>query len=261
MIRLWIILLAGLALPALADVHMQYEVSGDSQAVSDIMIANGKLRINQHDSENWTLFDSVRSEMVIVDAGKREYLVLDQATIEQLTNVTAMVEQKMEEALEDVPPAQREQMRSMMEGMMSNAMEQAKANIPEQTVKRTGQSRTVAGYDCTVVEILLDGVKSMETCGADPRTVDLPRVDLQTMRAMQTFAQDIAARTESILGEGLINLGDLSLDDFPIETVHFEDGSERARSTLAGIDDDSLDAELFEIPGDYKQQEIELPEL
>lgn len=261
MLRLSTLLLAGLALPALADVHMRYEVSGGNDAVSDIMISDGKLRINQHASDNWTLFDSNTGEMIIVDGERGEYMVMDAETIDKLTNITALVNKQMEEALANVPPAQREQMRGMMEGMMENAMEQARASIPEQTVNRTGETRSVAGYDCAVVEILLDGVKSMETCGTDPGNIDLPAADLETMRAMQAFAQDIAARMEEVFGESIINLGDFSLEEFPVQTVHFEKGGESARSTLAGIDDGGLPADAFEIPADYKQQEIELPEL
>lgn len=246
---------------AVGDVRVNYEVEGGGEALESIQIRDGWIRMDQAGETQWTLFDSSEQAMYMIDDTRREYYRLDAEVLSRLGDLGSMIDRQMEEALADVPPAQREQMRQMMQGMMSGAMEQARASMPEQTVRQTGVTRSVAGYNCEVAEILIDGRRVMETCGVAAEALSLPADDLATIRALQQFAAELAAQVEHFLGEGFMDLGELGLDQFPVETRQYDNDDKVTVTRLDSVDTNTLDASLFRIPDDYRQQEIEQPEL
>lgn len=244
---------------AAGDVKVSYEVEGQGDGLESILIRDGWIRMDQAGESQWTLFDSSEQVMYMIDDKRREYYRFDSETLSMFDDIGSMIDRQMEEALANVPPAQREQMRQMMQGMMSGAMEQARASIPEQTVRQTGETRTVSGYRCEVAEILIDGSRVMETCGVAAEELRLPAADLATVQALQQFAAELAAKVEQLLGEGFMELGELGLDQFPIETRHYDD-EQVTVTRLAEVDTGALEPALFRIPDGYQRQEIQRPE-
>lgn len=254
-------LLSAFALPALADVTFSYQVEGDGEGVEAIMIGDGRLRINQHGAETWSLFDAAADAIYIIDDGKREYTMIDRAVIDRFSDLPGLLEQQMDDALARVPEAQRLQARVMMEGMMKRALKQARADIPQRSARPTGDTRTVAGYRCTITEVYVDDQKEFETCSVPPDTLDLPPADMAVIERLQTFAEYAVTQAESVLGTALIDISDFALKEIPIQTRYFDRGDRHTTTTLESIADTALDAALLRVPEGYRERTLELPRL
>ncbi len=255
-------MLSGLAVaaPALADVHLNYSVEGDGEALQSIMIRNGIIRLDQDDS-NWSLFDTNKREMIVIDGDKQEYMVLDEELMEALGDMDKLIERVMEDALKDMPESQREQMRGMMSGMMGGIKRQIQASIPEQTIEETGETREIAGHSCEVVRILHDGKLFMETCGVEPASMDIPGQDLESIQAMQEYIKDMVESIDGMLGTSMAASSEIALGTIPVETRQYQNGEQRSVSVLEDLSTDELDDALFAVPDGYRKQETPLPSL
>lgn len=248
------------ASPLPADVHFKYSVEGSGETVQDIMIRQGVLRMDQHD-DHWTLFDTDKREMIVVDDSKKEYMVIDEELMEQLGDLDKLMDRLLDDALSEMPESQRAQMRGMMKGMMGGVMQQIQASIPEQSVEQTGETREIAGHSCEVMKMFLDGKLTMESCGADPEAMNIPSDDLNSIRMMQEYITGVVEQVDALLGTNMAASTDLALGKIPVETRHYDDGEEKSVSTLQSVSTDALDADFFVVPGDYTRQETQLPSL
>ncbi len=252
--------LLALAAPTLADIHFEYSVEGDGQAINDIMIRQGVIRLNQ-DEGHWSLFDTERREMTIVDDQNREYMVLDEELMEALGDMDLLMDRIMEEAMADMPPEQRDQVRGMMRGIMDGVKQQIQASIPEQTVDETDETREVAGHECRVVRILHDGELFMETCGIEPDSLDMESADREAIESMQSYIRDLVEALDGLLGTGMAASTDIALGLIPIESRIHENGEESTVAVLEAIHTEDLDEALFTVPEDYSKQDTPLPSL
>ena len=250
-----------LSAPIAADVHIRYQVEGGEDGLESIMIRDGWIRMDQAGEDHWSLFSSADQTMYIINDSRREYFKMDAETVAAIGDLDKLIERQMEQALAEMPPAQREQMRGMMQGMMRGAMEQARAQMPQQSVRETGEIREIAGFECRVTEILHDERKVIETCGMDPAELDLPPADLAAIEGMQQFVENLAVHVEGLLGEGFMDMSELSLEQFPIETRYFDTGDRVTSSRLESLSTAALEPGFFVIPDGYRQQEIQMPEL
>lgn len=224
------------AVPAVADVKLVYQDETGAPAYT-ISVQGDRMRIDMHDEESHaTLFNATKEEMIILQPNKREYLVMDRASVEHI----------------------QKQMRQVMQMMEQYGMDPAAMGLDKQRVAgevvASGESRTVGGHRCEVYRYVVDGEVDTVSCVAAPGRVGISDGDWATIRRMYGMMSQLAT---DMLPEGM--MGDLPPMDGVIIESHDADGSNR--ELLSQVDSARLDRALFEVPSGWKRTALEMPDM
>lgn len=240
---------------ALADTTIEFHNSGGvgGEGAARIEISNGRLRSDSAGAgDTYMLFESGSNEFVMVNNAERSYMVFDLETVQKVADAQRQAMQQMEATLAQLPPAQREQMRSMMERMAGGAMP-GKAPEPRR-YERSGAS-TVAGYDCEMLNIYIGERLASEQCVTDPDELDIPDEDYATIRAMQQFVVDLTSQF-AFMANQVMDYGEPGRDEMPIRyTLHMPMVG-KTSGELKSVSSGDIDASRFEIPSGYQKQKL-----
>jgi len=117
---LWV-LLCCVAWQAQAGVVIQQveRAVGSDQAKQTVTMSMdaGKLRVegeNPGSGKYLLIFDNTKQVMWMVDPQKKSYMEITKADVEGMANSMAQMKQQMEQAMANVPPAQRAMMEQMI---------------------------------------------------------------------------------------------------------------------------------------------------
>ena len=245
--QLAVTLAAFVALPALADTRLQYvdEKSGDVS--SEMLVANGKVRMDNRGSESWTLFDSAKNTLIVVDPSKKTYSVLDEEALDRMSGQVSDAMKEMRKQLEQMP----EEQRKMMEKMMGGAMDMGKSMV-EMKVDRTGKTMEKGGYDCRQVFLSVGKLARQELCVVDEDVVDIDDEDRETLDAMQAHMRKFAEKMSQGLGMNIVADYD-SIGGMP---VYMKQDSERTGQVLKTVAHDDISASKLQIPEGYRQEAL-----
>lgn len=222
-----------LAPPALADVTLAYE-DGAGEPAFTLLIKGSVVRMETSGSDNGAvLFDAAANEMTVLDEGRRQYMVLDQAAV-------AKIQEQMKQAL-----AMAEQY-----GMSPEAMGLDGMSGEKPTEIETGESKTVNGFDCGVYRYEVDGAPEAFACIAPADEVGLAEADWQTMRRMYAMMMELAA---DMVPSDMSTFDMAPPDGIAVE-AHSADGGDR--QVLASVDDAPIDEDQFEVPAGWKRMDM-----
>lgn len=259
MVRRSLALALACALPlgsALADARITYRsTEGSGAQMQGVLIGHGKVR-SDNGSENSVIFDANDGSMVILDHDKRKYTRMGQAEMEQLSASLGAAMRQMEQAMANVPPEMREQMRGMMGGAIPGMGGEAMLKVED-----TGRRDTVAGYGCTIYQTRMSGRLINEQCMGSASVLEqLPAADRQTLeRAMQTTTRMLEELSSGPLAQ-FADMSPFKAGMVPLRVTDI-DGNRRSTSEFDGVETASLDASLFEIPSGYREQKLDIPRL
>lgn len=226
-----------LCAPAHADVTLEYH-DEDGEPAFTMLVKGGLMRMDTHDDEqSRMLFDAAKNEITVLHGQRREYIVLDEPTLERLQ-------------------AQMRQAFEMMErlGMDPEALGLGAMPEPGRQV-RTGESRTVGGHRCDVFRYEVEGRAESISCVAPPESVGVPADDWQTVSAMFAMMRRMVS---SIVPGGFDDFEFTPDDGVLIEST---DGDGGNRQRLAGVDDATLDAAAFRVPAGWRRADLDIPEM
>lgn len=210
------------------------------------------------------LFFGETDEMYMIDHEKKTYMVFDKERIEALAQQMNEAMQQMQEALANVPPAQRELMERMMKDKMS-AGDYKPPSPP--VVTDLGESGNVNGVACQWKQVTRDDVLERKVCVCDESAIAGGQEMVALAHEMRDFAQGLmqmakSASTIPMLGGGTVgevgvamtaDLGGFSLiaEDY--------DGEQKLmrRSTFESADEVSIPEEEFTPPSGYERQTLE----
>jgi hypothetical protein len=158
---------------------------------------------------------------------------------------------EMEAQLAALPPEQRAMIEQMMKEQMGG-MGMATA-MPVLEIRQLG-SGSWQSYDCSLAEMLEDGVKIQEICSVDFDDVD----GTGDLRDSYLRMGDLLSKLFDAIpfgGMGLDNPMEMldELDGFPVRAVEFENGKAIRETILESSRDEAIDAEIFELPADYSR--------
>lgn len=162
---------------------------------------------------------------------------------------------RMEQALKQVPPEQRDQMRAMMKQRMGQGgMGQGKAMAPpaaQVEVKNSGQSDKIAGYKAAKYQVYVDGKLRQEMWVAQ-----VPGFKKEMdMGKMMKLAHSMRAGTG---GQGLgwrrsEAVQKLMSQGMPMKIVEYGHGGPMTVMTMTSVEKKSLPASTFQPPAGWKQ--------
>ncbi len=238
-------------------------VAGETTS-SHIAIDGKKMKMsfpdNGSEKAGEMIYHGDKGQMMMIDHQRRQYFILDQATIEQ---IKAQIEQAMA-MLESVPPAQREMMEKMMKGRMPQIDTSEKKEVE---IKKTGERQTINGYSTGKYEALEDGRKIREHWVADWSEIEDSEKALDAFKSMSSFFSEIMDTFSSgPMGSMVQNkfdsnwMGQLEkFDGFPVVTKTFDaNGKLQNESALKSATKTDLNESDFQAPKNYKQQKMNM---
>jgi len=209
------------------------------------------------------LFLGDTDEMYMIDHDDKTYIVMDREQIEALGKQLNEAMQQMEEALKNVPEAQR----AMMEKMMKGKMPAGDYEPPSPAVVTDlGESGEVNGIACDWKQVSRDDVLEEKACVCDQGAIAGGEEMVALANEMRDFAEGLMkmanqASSFSMLGGG--TMGDFSsltgdLGGFPLISEHYDgEGKLMRRSTFESADEVSIPDEEFTPPSEYKRQTLQ----
>lgn len=252
------VLVLSLCLPAtaLADAKINYRsIEGDGGSMQSLLIGQGHIR-SDADVSTSVIFDTAGRTMTVIDHGRREYTKIGQAEMQQMNAALGQAMQQMEQALANVPPEMREQMKGMMGGAIPGM-----GGEPMVKVEDTGRSDTVAGYRCSVYRTQMQGRTINESCMGDLSVLDeLSASDRATLDAAMAMTREMVEQFASGPMAQFADMTPFKAGMVPLRVTDMSNGG-RNTSEFAGVESGPLPGDAFEIPAGYAQQKLEIPEL
>ncbi len=238
---------------AIADTTIKYDNHGAGSESATVFIQDGKIRAEGTSGENvFMLFDTRDNEMVIVNDDDRSYMVLDREEIEKIVGMQKKMMAQLEQQLAALPESQRAQMRKMMSGM-TGGMTNTEAK--PRRYERTGESKTIGGFECEMLMIYSGDKKVSEQCVADPSDLDINAADFATMESMRDFVMTLVEGMPMI-GENMMEYGEPGQTEVPVSYTLYSSMAGTVGGEIVDVSDSGIDATLFTIPADYKRQKL-----
>ena len=161
------------------------------------------------------IFRGDRQQMLIVDDEEKSYMALNEAMVDGIAKQLDAATQQMEAAIAKLPADQQAMARRLMQQQQqqqqppppqvrtpaSAARAEAALDDSEQ-VRRTAESGTHAGYQCTKYEVLEEGVKVRELWVTDWDNVEGHAELEAAMQSMDRFLDKLTASFGKLGGAG-----------------------------------------------------------
>ncbi len=246
-----------------ADATVVYEqVAGAQKSLNTMQIKNGIIRFNPPQQENsFSLFNSKTHKLTHIDGNKKQYLEMDENSIEQQAKQAQqqmkVMRERMMEKMKDMPAEKKEQMMKMMGGHLPG-INKKPTKVLER--KNTNKTETVSNMTCTIYESYLDKVKHSESCVAKADNLGLSADDAEALISMQQFMKKMQKMAQSLSGE---IIDKTELHGIPLHTTMFKpDGSIQSEILLTKISTEPVSDELISIPKDFTVMQMpEMPKM
>lgn len=256
-------MIAAQALAGGVEFHLESKSPSGSPEITKVHTDGNNLKMSMSSEKGREdqdmIFRNQSREMVVVDNSQRTYTVLDMETIKSMAGTVNSAMAQMEEALKNVPEAQR----AMMEKMLKKRMPQAQTvEIPEIKVRKTSKKANKAGYACVRYDVLENGKKIREMWITPWSKVEGGAEVANAFSGMGEFFEElINAFNMPSIQESMQQMKRnmfaqmKEMEGFPVVTLDFnEDGSLERETVLKSATKRSLSAADFEPPKGYKRQ-------
>jgi hypothetical protein len=215
-----------------ADSRIEYKATeGGGTTLSTILIGQGKIRSNT-DQNTSVIMDPAAGTTTVLDHSKKTFTRIGRPELKQLADMMAQI------------PAE---MRGMM-GRMGG---------PPTVTSATTERATVAGKSCLIYRTMLKDQVTAEYCMADASVIDLPAADKATMTAAIAWSKELA---EAMAKTPMGRFGESSPfreGQVPLRQTTISGGTRRT-SEFVSAGAATLDASMFSVPADYKEQKLDM---
>ncbi len=201
-------------------------------------------------------------EMIMVNHNEKSYVVLDQATMNELAGVMAEAMSQFEEAMKDASPEERAMMEKMMKGRMPGV---GQSNTVEPVIKKAGTSK-VNGYSCTTYHVYREDVKTSQHCVASWDSIEGGNEMKTVMVEMSQFMDQLAKSFENskgIMGQQMKFENNVfkqieKMNGFPVQSIDYGNGTVESESELVSTKITTVNASDLEPPAGYTKQDTGL---
>lgn len=249
------VLVLGLALlapRAKADLTMEMKQSAGKakETAETVRVTEHKIAVRA--GGNNVVFRGDKKVLWIMDTGKKTYMEMDEAACKAMGEQVNSAMAQMQEAMKNMPAAQRAQMEKLMAGQM-------KGMAPaRQTVKPMGQKRTVNGFECAGYTVESES-GTAEVWAADPKALNLDAADMSAFKEFAEFMKSSFPGMERIadLARDFEHPREDQVPGFPVLSIHKDkSGKEDFRSQLVSLTKGAVEAAVFELPAGYAKTEL-----
>jgi len=246
-----------LTAPALSGVVIEMQVTdvdGGGPSATDTIYSSGKmLRVDPHKSrDNGDASMIFRNDaMTLIDHEEKSCQTIDKAGLDELSAQLGGAMKQLEDALANVPAAQRE----MMENMLKDQMPAGFGGEAEPRRIETGETTKVGDYTCTTHTLYSGDRRVWEVCAADQDDIDGFSELMQGFTALSEFTAGLREMAAQTAFANMIEtpFADIeSVGGIPVRVRNYSDGELESESTLQSISRRDVDAAMFEPPQGYK---------
>lgn len=238
------------------------ETGAPVESTVTVIVDGGALRLDARgaaaDEAGSLIFRREAGAMIALDHSRREYFLLDRETIDSIAIQMDSAMQQMQQMLADLPPDQR----AAAEQAMQQRMSMVSQDIRPRRVTKTGERESVNGYDCEIVDVLEDGVKTRDMCVTPWASLEGGEEFATAMVDMAGFFEELR---ETFSRGGMDMMGSRSdvfshmreIDGFPARSRDYDaNGVLINETTLVSSEQRDVDPASFQPPADYSQQQL-----
>ncbi|GAB3672002.1 DUF4412 domain-containing protein [Salinisphaera aquimarina] len=207
-------------------------------------IRPGEVRIDDA-SDQWQLYEQNEATIFSVNPADRTYTRLDKSVAGNIRSRVDSLRAQVENKVQQLPENQRATARAALIQSMP-ALDSSEHKVG---LDRTGQTDTVAGVNCSVVQVVRDGKPAESLCVASAEDLDISEKSFDSVQAMFTLMQTMLAGT----GFEAAGLPYLSLSGMPLRFTDTNTGEKRQ---LTRISHDTIPESHFTIPDSYIETSI-----
>ena len=247
-----------------ADTVIDYRVeAGDRTAAQPVIIRGNSLLVKSAggDPNLDILYERAPEQLVLIDHGQRQFTPVTEARVRQLASQFEDVQpllRGLAKQIAHLPPKQRAKWNTMLGGISLEQYTAARDAGKATTLRKAGETRTVAGVSCAPLSLLKNGVETAEFCLAEPAALHLAGGDAATLDAMLGFARKLAERAEGLAAPFGFTFEGARLRDLagvPVE-VREHGGREPLSLTLRQVGGEDATAGPLAIPAGYKARQL-----
>jgi hypothetical protein len=224
----------------MADTTIHFKNTDDSMPDA-LHIKDGVAMLKDPKGRGRMVFDTNKEQLLMINDQRKEYIVINEAYLEQMGS---MMQQQMDIMLAALPPEQQK----MMKEQMNQAMGGDKP--VEYNVKKTGKSAKVNGIECEQHTILENAQAVAEACIADASHSGMNKADFATLQKMATLSEKFtqkAAKSAGPLARGLPKGSSFgAIQGLPVEIKQLQNGNV---TTVTSVENTQLDPQLFSAAG------------
>lgn len=194
------------------------------------------------------MFDGPKQTLWIIDFGKKTYNEVTKADVDRMAGQMADAMAKMQEQMQNLPPAQRAQMEAVMQGR--GMMAGLAAALPKTEYRKTGTDK-VGQWTCDKYEGFQKEQKVSELCTVDPKAFGLTPADFEVSRQLQEFFQKLMPQN----AENLFRLGAPEQQGFsgvPVRRTSF--GQRQSVTEVTSVSRGPIADDLFVVPAGFQKQ-------
>ena len=241
-----------------ATIRVQHDaVMGKKSGVSPFYVKEGKIRIDDIQSDKTAMiFDSKRQVMTVINHEKKSYLEFNEEVMAQISVMLNNMKQQFMQQFAGLPPAQRAQMEQMAMPAFQ-AMMGSNEKAPTPVFTKTSQKKKISGFNCTVSDVSVDGVKSGELCTAAFTDLKLSEADYKTMQSFADFFGRVAAAFPG--SKDLVKnfeFWQLADNQLPVSYGKMVHGKLVPSVQLDSIESKSLGEKMFKVPEGYTPEKL-----
>jgi len=233
-----------------ATITMQNTFGGKT-STDHVYIKGGMIRADSGQGDGYMIFDSSRGTITTVEPGEQRYTVMTKEDLQAMGSAVQNAMKQMEAQLANLPPEQREQVRAMMKQRMG-AMMQSQDQAPETRIVQTGQSKTVGGYDCAMVNIMVDGEQTGSACMTQWDELDIAAADRKTVQSMMDFSREMAKQFGGMMPT---HMAAMTQDGYPVQWEN-RSGGTTISGELKSMEGGPVSDDLFQVPSGYTERKL-----
>ena len=182
---------------------VEKSTSAGAPSTNQIQIESNRMRAEStgpRGEKQIVVFDGTRQVLMLIDDQNKSYTELTKDEADQLGGEMAKAMAQIQKQLESLPPEQRKQFESMMQGRMGGAGGAA----PKTVYKRTGTD-TVGKWSCTKYEGYDGETKTSELCTVEPKALGLTEADFAvTKQFVEFFKRVLPAMANQAFSVGTV---------------------------------------------------------
>jgi hypothetical protein len=229
-----------------ADTTLEYQGAGTQD---QLVIAQGKIRFDEHGSGRWYMFDAQRRALSIVEPAKREFVVMDEGTFDSVHRTVDTVLGQVEAHIANLSPSTRQQLQQAIGAVLPE--EDAEKRV---RVETTGTRSQAAGHECELSRVFVDGALQSEVCLTSAAKLGLPAADQATVRQWQSFVRTLTEKATRFVNVDTRVFGDGN----QLPVIYWLADADR-RGELSRVTHAKVDRGLLQVPGDYHRRETPIP--
>lgn len=242
------------------EYHVDPPAMGKTTMLADGALLRVEINSLSSDEDGLIIYRGDRNELIVADNERLEYYVIDAQTMNRMAAQIRDALKEVKDLLSTMPPEERAEAEQMLQLEMPGLRPVSETPT---TLRKTGESDTINGYDCEFFEVMQDGRRTRDMCVAEWGDIDGGQEAADAMIGMGKFFEQMhdafaeTAGTNFMGPQQEIFAQMRELGGYPIYARDYdENGALEGESTLKSSSAESVDAAKFEPPEGYRKQEM-----